>query len=122
MTTPELRTLETALKTRAEELVRALAERNQITIERSADVFDATLLAAERESSARALEREFRLLRQVEAARKRMRHGAFGICLRCEEDISPKRLTAIPWTAHCVSCQGEAEQGSTFTPRMLQAA
>ena len=71
MTTPELKTIETALKTRAKELSRSLAERNQITIERSADVFDATLLAAERESSARALEQEFRLFRQVEAARNR---------------------------------------------------
>jgi DnaK suppressor protein len=122
MTPTELKTLEGALKTRAEELVRALAERNQITIERSADVFDATLLAAERENSARALERESRLLRQVEAARKRVRHGNFGICVRCEENIAPKRLRAIPWTAHCVSCQEEAEQGSTFASGMLQAA
>ena len=122
MKTPELKIIETALKTRAEELVRALAQRNQITIERSADVFDATLLAAERESSARTLEREFRLLRQVEAAWQRLRHGTFGICLRCEEHIAPKRLSAIPWTAHCVSCQEEAERGSTLMPRMLRAA
>jgi hypothetical protein len=51
MKTLDLKTLETALQTRARELVRSLAERNQIAIERSADEFDATLLAAERESS-----------------------------------------------------------------------
>jgi len=122
MRSSELKTLKTTLKNRAEESVLALAERNQIAVERSADVFDATLLAAERENSARELERDSRLLRQVEAARKRMLHGKFGICLRCEEDIAPKRLRAIPWTAHCVSCQEEAEQRSTFAPGMLRAA
>lgn len=122
MTTPELKTIETALKTRAKELSRSLAERNQITIERSADVFDATLLAAERESSARALEQEFRLFRQVEAARNRMRDGTFGICLRCEEEIAPKRLKAIPWTAHCVTCQEEAEEKDTFRSTLARAA
>ena len=31
-------------------------------------------------------------LREVEAARDRLRDGSFGICLRCEEEIAPKRL------------------------------
>jgi RNA polymerase-binding transcription factor len=122
MTTPELKNIESALKARAKELARSLAVRNQITIERSADLFDATVLAAERESSARALEQEFQLLRQVEAARDRMHDGAFGICLDCEEEIAPKRLQAIPWAAYCVSCQEEAEEGNTLRPRLARAA
>ena len=121
-TTLELKTLEAALQMRAKELVRSLAKRNQITIERSADAFDATLLAAERESSAQALEKEFRLLRQVEAAQDRMRDGAFGICLRCEEEIAPKRLQAVPLAAYCVACQEKAEGGRTFRPRLARAA
>jgi len=122
MTTLELKTLEAALQARAQELVRSLAQRNQITIERSADAFDATLLAAERESSARTLEQEFRLLRQVEAARNRMRDGTFGICLRCEEEIAPRRLQAIPWAVHCVVCQEKAEEGGSFRPGLARAA
>ena len=122
MTTLELKTLETVLQARARELVRALAERNQIAIERSADAFDASLLAAERESSARSLEQEFRLLRQVEGARDRLRDGTFGICLRCEEEIAPKRLEAIPWAAYCVSCQEKTEEGAVFRPRLARAA
>ena len=122
MTTLELKNLEAALQTRAKELVRSLAERNQITIERSSDAFDATLLAAERESSAQALEHEFLLLRQVEAARDRMRDGTFGICLSCEEEIAPKRIQAIPWASYCVSCQEKAEEGRTLRPRLARAA
>ena len=73
MTTFELKKLEAALQARAKELARSLAQRNQITIERSADAFDATVLMSERESSAKVMDQEFRLLRQLEAARDRMR-------------------------------------------------
>ncbi len=109
MTTLELKTLEATLQTRARELARSLAERNEIAIERAADNFDASLLAVERESSARTLEQDFRLLREVEAALRRLRDGTFGICQRCDEEIAPKRLQAIPWAAFCVSCQEKAE-------------
>ena len=122
MTILELRILEAALQTRAKELVRSLAAHNQLTIERSADAFDATLLAAERESSAQALDQEFRLLRQVEDARNRMLDGTFGICLCCEQEIARKRLQAIPWAAYCVACQEKAEEGRTSRPGLARAA
>jgi DnaK suppressor protein len=117
----DMKALEPALKRRARELVRSLAERNQIAIERSADAFDAQLLAAERESSAQALAQEFRLLRQIEAARDRMRHGIYGVCLSCNQEIAFKRLEAIPWAACCLSCQAEAE-GFMRGPEFAQAA
>jgi len=77
MTTVDRKTLEVGLRTRAQELARTIGERNQIAIERAADVFDASLLATERESSARTLEHDFRLLRQIEAALDRLRDGTF---------------------------------------------
>ena len=117
----DLKTLETALQTRARELARSVAERNQIAIERSADTFDATLRAAERESSARSLEQDSRLLRQVEAARDRIRDGSFGVCVRCEEEIALKRLQAIPWALYCLSCQERAE-GAMVLSGLARAA
>jgi DnaK suppressor protein len=35
----------------------------------------------------------------------RIDSGHYGICLECEEPISPKRLEAVPWARYCVSCQ-----------------
>lgn len=122
MTTLELKTLESALGTRARELARTLARRNQITIERAADTLDSTLLAADRESSAQSLAQDFRLLRQVEAARDRMKDGVYGVCLHCEEEIAPKRLLAIPWAVYCVSCQEKAETGGPLRTRWARAA
>jgi DnaK suppressor protein len=110
MTRLDLKTIENALTARARELTRILAARNQIAIEISADDVDKTVLAAGREYSAQALSRNMRLLREVEAARKRLRDGAYGVCLRCYEEIAPKRLQAIPWAACCVSCQAAMEE------------
>ena len=110
MTTLDLKTFEETLTARALELTRSLTERNPIVIERSADDFDNALASAERESSAQALSQDMVLLRQVEAARDRLRDGTFGICQRCEEEIAPKRLRAIPWAAYCLSCQTSAEE------------
>ena len=33
------------------------------------------------------------------------RNGSFGICLHCDEEISLKRLKAVPWTPYCIRCQ-----------------
>lgn len=122
MTTLDLNTLETALTNRARDLVRSLAERNQIAIETAADTFDATLLAAGRESSAQSLSQEFSLLRQVEAARDRIHDGSYGVCLRCEVEIPPKRLHAIPWAAYCLTCQALSEEAGVFRPNLARAA
>jgi DnaK suppressor protein len=46
-----------------------------------------------------------KLLREVNDALQRLDHGAYGICLECEEPISNKRLDAVPWARYCVACQ-----------------
>jgi|SRR5581483_749982 len=122
MTAVDRKALEVGLKTRARELARTVAERKQIAIERAADVFDASLLAIERESSARTLEQDFRLLRQVEAALDRLRDGTFGSCDNCQAEIAPKRLRAIPWATRCVSCQESVESSDMPRPGLALAA
>lgn len=44
-------------------------------------------------------------LRQVDEALERLKDGEYGICLACEDKISPRRLLAIPWASYCVVCQ-----------------
>jgi DnaK suppressor protein len=36
--------------------------------------------------------------------------NSFGTCLHCEEEISPKRLNAVPWAAFCIQCQEQADR------------
>ena len=50
-------------------------------------------------------------LRLIEEAIERLSEGTFGECINCGEEISHKRLDAIPWTPHCIRCQELLEQG-----------
>lgn len=50
---------------------------------------------------------DIKLLREVEAAVRRIGQGTYGVCHECEEPISSKRLDALPWAKYCVTCQEE---------------
>ena len=46
-----------------------------------------------------------RLLKAIEEALARMRHGTYGVCVVCKEPISKARLEAVPWTHLCRECK-----------------
>jgi len=97
------------LETKVVELSQALHDRHAIAVERLPDAFDEHRLAADREVLAQTLESATSLLRQVRAALKRMQSGHYGSCAACEEEISVKRLRALPWALYCVHCQAELD-------------
>jgi DnaK suppressor protein len=84
--------------------------RDAIAIEKSADALDEVQHASERELAIRNLDRESNLLRNVRLALRRINDGSFGTCLHCEEEISPKRIAAVPWAANCIQCQELADR------------
>lgn len=51
------------------------------------------------------------ILQLVEEALQRVRSNDFGLCVNCEEEVQQKRLEAVPWARHCISCQEKQEQG-----------
>jgi DnaK suppressor protein len=110
MTKPELTKFKKILETRQDELERIVRNRDAITIEKSADALDEVQHAAERELAIRNLDRESNLLRNVRSALRRINDGSFGTCLHCEEEISPKRLAAVPWAPFCIQCQEQADR------------
>lgn len=48
---------------------------------------------------------DMKLLREVTAALARLDNETYGVCAECEEEISAKRLDALPWARYCVTCQ-----------------
>ncbi|SDB52099.1 transcriptional regulator, TraR/DksA family [Desulfonatronum thiosulfatophilum] len=46
----------------------------------------------------------------VNMALQRIGAGTYGLCLECGEEISEKRLLAIPWTATCIECAGGGKE------------
>lgn len=58
----------------------------------------------------RLLDREKLLLAKINKALQRITEGNFGLCERCEEPISIKRLEARPVTTLCIRCKEEQEK------------
>jgi len=110
MTKNELNKYRNVLEDKQADLVQMMRNRDGIVIEKSADALDEVQYATERELAIRSLDRDSNLLRNVRAALDRIEEGSFGVCLHCEEDISPKRLAAVPFTAYCIVCQELADR------------
>ncbi len=50
------------------------------------------------------------MLRNIEAALKRIDDGTYGLCRDCDEPINPKRLEFDPTALRCIDCAGNLEQ------------
>lgn len=50
-------------------------------------------------------------LHELDEALMRIKEGTYGICRNCGQDISPKRLSAVPYTRTCYECASRAEKG-----------
>lgn len=127
MTKNEMNKFKKILEARQDELERIVRNRDAIAIEKSADALDEVQHASERELAIRNLDRESNLLRNVRSALRRIEDGSFGTCLHCEEEISPKRLAAVPWAPYCIQCQEQADRRQsegeeTFDDLLVNAA
>jgi DnaK suppressor protein len=82
---------------------------DSILTQQFADPIDMTQEAAERDVAVQILDRESTLVRRLRSALDRIKDGAYGICLQCEEEIAPKRLKTLPWAELCIDCQDMAD-------------
>jgi DnaK suppressor protein len=119
MTDAELGTFKRILENKRDELEETVRNRDAITIEKSADALDEVQHAAQRELAIRNLNRDSNLLRDVRSALRRIQDRSFGICLNCEEPISPRRVTAVPWTSFCILCQEQADRSTRSSEESL---
>ncbi len=127
MNKTELDKFKKILTDKQDDLEHIVRNRDAITIEKSADALDEVQHAAERELAIRNLDRESNLLRNVRAALRRIDDGSFGTCMHCEEEISPKRLAAVPWAQFCIQCQEQADRNKedsneSFDDMLVNAA
>ena len=80
------------------------------------DIADRSVLAMSRESLFEQTSQQRLVLRMVDGALGRISDGSFGVCASCGDDISARRLEAVPWTQYCLRCQevleGETRHGS----------
>jgi DnaK suppressor protein len=81
----------------------------EIKLENTEDEGDLATISHERDILYNLHETDYTRLRYIEDAMKAMDRGEFGECVRCGEDISEKRLEAVPWATTCIRCQEETE-------------
>jgi len=73
------------------------------------DPVDRASLESDRNFLLRIRDRERKLIAKIRKALERIEDGSFGICERCGEDISEKRLKIRPVTTFCIDCKEEQE-------------
>jgi RNA polymerase-binding transcription factor len=101
-----------ALQSQREELRARLNERlGEVAIDHEPDD-EAALASAStsKDLAVATLERERRVLEQIEAALERIKAGDYGVCESCGEAIPEARLRALPWARVCVRCAEPASR------------
>ena len=71
---------------------------------------DAMLATEEGELRSALLSRYLDRAAALDEARNRLDAGTYGLCAACGEEISPKRLSAVPEALNCTRCQEEVEK------------
>jgi len=102
------------LEAKREELMRMMATAEQEAIaadDATQDIADKAANSYTKEFLFSQSNNERFILNLVDEALKRVKNGGFGLCVQCQAEIQQKRIDAVPWTRHCISCQEKQEQG-----------
>jgi DnaK suppressor protein len=97
------------LEAKRRELLASHRDTEGIAAERVPDSMDEFTLEVQRSMAVEDLNRKAALSGQVAEALERIAGGEYGVCLACNEAISPKRLAALPWAPLCFECQQATE-------------
>lgn len=73
------------------------------------DPTDRASLESNRNFMLRIRGRESKLIKKIKKALERIENQTFGLCEKCDDDISIKRLKARPVTAQCIDCKTKEE-------------
>ena len=72
---------------------------------------DTATVTVDRELDYSLEEHSTYVLKEIDAALKRIEDGTFGICARCGKPIAEERLEAVPYATLCIDCKRLEERG-----------
>jgi len=115
LTPAQQKELVAALHEKRDELMAALKNRragSQQSEQRAGtgDEADQATEDAEVALETRLMDRDAKLLREVERALDKVKNGTYGLCEGTEEPIGYARLKLRPWTRHSVTYKEELER------------
>src|SRR5712675_2886667 len=103
------------LVTRREELMKTIArteeEGRQADDDPTVDLADKAANSYTKEFLFGMTNTDRTILNMIEAALKRIQKEEYGVCANCQDEMQQKRLEAVPWAKHCITCQEKAEKG-----------
>jgi RNA polymerase-binding transcription factor DksA len=86
-------------------------ERQRVALgERAADTLDEALLDTLSAVDEALIRQNRQDVRDIAAARERIKAGTYGECIECGSDIRYERLLAYPTAKRCIDCQRAHEQ------------
>lgn len=109
----QLNELISALRTQKEALVKDIrAKLSQVSKEdmETGDEMDQAAMDEGRMLATQAIDRDTRVLHEVERALERVEEGTYGICEGTDEPIGYSRLRLNPWTRYSITYQEELER------------
>ena len=113
LTPAQVKELTAMLEEKRAELMDALRTRRQGSAQaetRQGDEADQASEDAEVALETRLMDRDAKLLREVERALDKVKNGTYGLCEGTEEPIGYARLKLRPWTRHSVTYKEELER------------
>lgn len=113
LTAAQRKELVDALIAKRDELRETLRLRRQgagTTEERAGDEADQASEDAEVALETRLMDRDAKLLREVERALEKVNNGSYGFCEGTDEPIGYARLKIRPWTRYSVTYKEELER------------
>lgn len=91
-------------------LARLESETRNLDAGQPQDVADLCVTTLSKESLFQRTSERRRFLRMIEAALARIQQGTYGVCACCGDEISSRRLEAVPWSQYCLRCQMASER------------
>ena len=112
LTQAQLKELVAALHEKRTELVESLKLRRAgaQTETRTGDEADQASEDSEVALETRLMDRDAKLMREVERALEKVKAGTYGLCEGTDESIGYARLKLRPWTRHSVTYKEELER------------
>lgn len=92
-----------------QQLGQSVTEEQARRLESAMDSGDQALVDFEREMGISLQEMRTRERKMIDEALDRLEEGTYGACAECEEEISERRLHALPFARLCVECQSKNE-------------
>ena len=92
-----------------QQLGQSVTDEQERRLEAAMDSGDQALVDLEREMGISLQEMRNRERKLIDDAIDSLAEGTYGVCAECEEEISEKRLHALPFARLCVECQSKRE-------------